>query len=214
MNKTKQKLPATWSLHSFWGLGGGRRVVAERDDGLSVNAVTHLQKLLCTQFWALLIILPFILCGTSIWVSPVSVIKKRGWVLDGFKFTVHWWLLASLYRHFVATLYVVVHHAAIKNIVGGGCSVAKLHLTLCNRLDCSTSSFSVPHHLLEFAQIHVLWIHDAIQPSHPVSPSFPSAFNLSQHPGLFKWVGSSHLVAKVLEFKHQSFQWIFRVDFL
>ena len=43
----------------------------------------------------------------------------------------------------------------------------------------------------------------------------PPAFNLSQHQGLFKWV-SSHKVAKVLEFQlqHQSFQWIFRTDFL
>ena len=48
-----------------------------------------------------------------------------------------------------------------------------------------------------------------------LSPS-PSAFNLSQHQGLFKWVSSSHQVAKVLEFQlqHQSFQWIFRTDFL
>ena len=41
-------------------------------------------------------------------------------------------------------------------------------------------------------------------------------FNLSQHQGLFQWVGSSHQVAKVLEsqLQHQSFQWIFRTDFL
>ena len=38
----------------------------------------------------------------------------------------------------------------------------------------------------------------------------------SQHQGLFKWVSSSHQVAKVLEFQlqHQSFQWIFKADFL
>ena len=48
-----------------------------------------------------------------------------------------------------------------------------------------------------------------------LSPS-PPAFNLSQHQGLFQWVSSSHQVAKVLEFQvqHQSFQWIFRTDFL
>ena len=39
---------------------------------------------------------------------------------------------------------------------------------------------------------------------------------LYQHQGLFQWVGSSHQVAKILEFQlqHQSFQWVFRVDFL
>ena len=42
------------------------------------------------------------------------------------------------------------------------------------------------------------------------------ALYLSQHQGLFQWVGSLHQVAKVLELKlqHQSLQWIFRVDFL
>ena len=45
---------------------------------------------------------------------------------------------------------------------------------------------------------------------------FSSHFNLSQHQGLFKWVSSSKQVAKVLKFQlqHQSFQWIFRTDFL
>ena len=35
-----------------------------------------------------------------------------------------------------------------------------------------------------------------IQPSHPLSPPSLPAFNLSQHKGLFKWVSSSHQVAK------------------
>ena len=54
--------------------------------------------------------------------------------------------------------------------------------------------------------------HDAIQPSQPLSPPSPLAFNLSQHQGLFQWVSSLHQVATVLEFRlqHQSFQWIFR----
>ena len=64
--------------------------------------------------------------------------------------------------------------------------------------------------------IHVHWIGDPIQPSHPLPSPSPPAFNLSQHQGLFQWVGSSHQVAKVLELQleHQPFQWIFRVDFL
>ena len=57
---------------------------------------------------------------------------------------------------------------------------------------------------------------DAIQPSHPLLPPSPPALNLSQHQGLFQWVSSSHQVAKVLklQLQHQSFQWIFRTDFL
>ena len=63
---------------------------------------------------------------------------------------------------------------------------------------------------------HVHHVGDAIQPSHPLlSPSLPT-FSLFQHQGLFHWVNSLHQVAKVLELQlqYQSFQWIFRTDFL
>ena len=60
----------------------------------------------------------------------------------------------------------------------------QLCLTLFNPMDCSTPGFPV-HHLLELAQTHVHCISDAIQPSHPLSSPSPSAFNLSQHRGLF-----------------------------
>ena len=49
-----------------------------------------------------------------------------------------------------------------------------------------TPGLSLLHHLQKFAQIHVHGIGDAIQPSHPLSPSSPPAFNLSQHQGLFQ----------------------------
>ena len=71
-----------------------------------------------------------------------------------------------------------------------------------------------PSSISEFAQTHVHWVGDAIHPSKTLSsPSLP-AFNLSQHQSLFQWVRSSYQVAKVLELQHQSFQWIFRIDFL
>ena len=70
-------------------------------------------------------------------------------------------------------------------------------------MDCSTPGFPVLHYLLEFAQIYVHWVSDAIQPYHPLSPPSPSALNLSQHQGLFQRVGSLHQVAKVLEFQLQ-----------
>ena len=86
-------------------------------------------------------------------------------------------------------------------------------------MDCSTPGFSVHHQLPEFAQNHVHWVGDAIQPSHPLSSAYPLALNLSQHQGLFQWVSSSHQVAKILELQHQFFQWIsglisFRMDWL
>ena len=62
--------------------------------------------------------------------------------------------------------------------------------------------FVIPvlHCLPEFAQTHVRWVSDAIQPSHPLSPPSPLALNFPQYQGLFQWVDSSHQVAKVLEF--------------
>ena len=95
-------------------------------------------------------------------------------------------------------------------------SVPQLCLTLCEPIDCSMPGLPVHHRLLEFTQAHVHWVRDAIWPSHPLSSPSPLVFNFSQHQGLFKWDSSSNQVAKVLEFQlqHQSFQWIFRTDFL
>jgi len=88
-------------------------------------------------------------------------------------------------------------------------------------MDCSVPGLPVYHPLPEFTQTHVHWVGDAIQPSHPLSSPSPPTLNFSQHQGLFKWVSSSHQVAKVLEFQlqHQSFQEYsglisFRMDWL
>ena len=93
-------------------------------------------------------------------------------------------------------------------------SVTQSRPTLCDLMHWSTPGFPVHHQLLQLAQTHVHWYGDAIKPSHPLSFPSPTAFNLSQHQGLFQWVSSLHQVAKVLELQPQSFQWIFRTDFL
>ena len=94
-------------------------------------------------------------------------------------------------------------------------SVTQSCPTLCNPQDRSMPGLPVHHQLLEFAQTHVHRVGDAMQPSHPLSSPSPT-FNLSQHQCLFQWAGSLHQVIKVLELQleHQSFQWIFRTDFL
>ena len=95
-------------------------------------------------------------------------------------------------------------------------SVAQLCPTLCDPMDCSMPGLPVHHQLPEFTQTHIHQVSDAIQPSHPLSSPSPLAPNPSQHQSLFQWVTSLHQVAKVLEFQlqHQSFQWLFRTDFL
>ena len=63
-------------------------------------------------------------------------------------------------------------------------------------MDCRKQNSAILHYLLEFAQIHVHWVGEAIETSY-LLPSFPFAFNLSQPQCLFQWSGSSHQVAQV-----------------
>ena len=67
-------------------------------------------------------------------------------------------------------------------------------------MDCSTPCFPVYHHLPELAQTHVLWVGDAIQPSHLLSSTSSHTFNLSQHHGLFQWGGYLHQWPKYWSF--------------
>ena len=80
-------------------------------------------------------------------------------------------------------------------------------------MDCSTPGFPLLHYLLRFAQTHVHWVGDVIQPSHPLSPC------LLLLPSVFPGSGSFprrqlFATGSELQLQHQSFQWIFRVDFL
>ena len=101
----------------------------------------------------------------------------------------------------------------------GCCSITKPWPTLCDPMDGGVQaceaflSFTIS---LSLFRLMVHWVDDAIQPSHPLLPPSPTAFNLSQHQGLIQWISSLFHVAKELEFqlRHQSFQWIFKVDFL
>ena len=95
-------------------------------------------------------------------------------------------------------------------------SVSQSCPTLCDPMNRSTPGLPVHHQLPESTQTNVHWVGDAIQPSRPLSSPSPPALNLSKHQGLFKWVNSSHEVARVLKFQlqHQSFQWTPRTDLL
>ena len=82
-------------------------------------------------------------------------------------------------------------------------------------MDCSMTRCPVHHQLPELTETHAHQVGDAIQTSHHL-PSPSPAFSLSQHQGLCQLVSSSQQVDKVLEFQlqYQSFQRIFRIDFL
>ena len=84
-------------------------------------------------------------------------------------------------------------------------SVTQSCLTLWDPMNRSTPGLPVHHHLLEFTQIHIHWVSDAIQPSHPVVPfsscphSLPASesFPMSQ---LFAWGGQSTGVSALVSF--------------
>ena len=105
------------------------------------------------------------------------------------------------------SLYLVMSHSSLQSLSS---------VWLCDPMDCCMPGLPVHHQLPVITHTHVHWVSDAVQPSHPLSSPSPPALYLSQHQGLFKWVSSSHQVARVLEFQlqHQSFQWVFRTDFL
>ena len=129
-------------------------------------------------------------------------------------------LLQNIYSIFVAQLscFWCLAKAVMEIIIHqfNSSQVTQLCLTLCHPMDRSMPDLPVHYQLPEFTQTRVHWVSNAIQPSHPLSSSSPPALNLSWHQGLFKWVSSSHHVAKVLEFQlqHQSFQWTLRTHLL
>ena len=88
-----------------------------------------------------------------------------------------------------------------------------IRVQLYNPMDCSTPGF--PVHQNSWTLLKLMSTELVMPSNHLILCSplllLPSSFPAS---GLFQWVSSSHQVAKVLEIHHQSFQWIFRIDFL
>ena len=167
---------------------------------MSVTVQVH-QEVLSTLYWSLITMK--LIDTTANW--------KHKWQLQ--------WTWEMCNHRTVTSRIALIFVVGITTFIKGYWSttfvvVELLRPTLCDSMDCSTWGYPFLHHLLEFAQTLVHWVNDAIQPSCPLSPPSPPAFNLSHHQGLFQWVSSSHQVAKVLELQQQSFQWIFRDDFL
>ena len=65
------------------------------------------------------------------------------------------------------------------------------YVWLCDPMDCSTPGFPALHYLPEFVQIHVHWIDDATQPSHPLPSPSPLSFNLPSIRVFSQWVSSN-----------------------
>ena len=65
-------------------------------------------------------------------------------------------------------------------------SVTQSCPTLCDPMDCSTLGFPIHHQLPQLTHSYVHQVSDTMQPSHPLSSPYPSAFNLSQHQSQFQ----------------------------
>ena len=139
-----------------------------------------------------------------------------GWPIVSLRALLAYIICPNLTSHLTFTLPLFLSTNFYYNIFSQFSSVAQSCPTLCDPMDCTLPGLPVYRQLPEFTQTHVHQDGDTNQPSHPLLSPFPPTFNLSQHQGLFKWVSSSHQVAKVLGFQlqHQPFQWIFRTDFL
>ena len=114
----------------------------------------------------------------------------------------------------------------------GGKTCGNLHIVihlistlLLLLLSLSVASDSLPPHRLQHARFPCprvfsnlcwlnRWYHLIISSS--VTSLLLLSLSLSQQQGILKWVVSLHQVSKILELQlqQQSFQWIFRVDFL
>ena len=64
-------------------------------------------------------------------------------------------------------------------------------------MNCSSPGLPVLHYLLEFAQTHIHWDSDVVQPSHSLLPPFSFCLQSLSASGSFQWVISSHQVGKV-----------------
>ena len=132
-------------------------------------------------------------------LEPLRIFKKSSsltliWVLQNWNLLVFIPSCFLPYFHliFLKTFFSVhIHKGAIKwgylcgRRRGQFSSVAQSCPTLCDPMDCSAPGFPIHYQLPEPAQIHVHWVSDAIQPSHPLSTPSPPTFNLSQHQSLF-----------------------------
>ena len=142
----------------------------------------------------------------SIMLSEIRQIEKPSYYI------IHMWNLKNSTNEYIYTKYKWAHgeQASVQfSSVTQSCLTLWSHGLQHTRPPCPSPTPGVYSN----SRLLIQWCHPNISSS--VVPS-PPAFNLSQHQDLFKWVSSSHQVAKLLEFllQLQSFQWIFRTDFL
>ena len=161
------------------------------------------------MLWIALLIMPSLLCligqcYLKTWGNRFSFRRassKHPLFLFWFCLFIYQWVIFSLISSLV--------HGLFSSVQSFSC--IQLFATPWMAACQASLSITNSHSLLKLISIESVMPFNYLILS---SPS-PSAFNLSQHQGLFQWVSFSHQVAKLLKFQlqHQSFQWIFRTHF-
>ena len=133
---------------------------------------------------------------TSSLLRSIFILMPSGWTCIPPSDKLSMWISSNL---FPFTLFIIILFSfkvfSTLFFVVQSLSHVWLFVTLWTAAPLASLSFTIP----ELVQTHVHWVGDAIQPSRPLSFPSPPAFTLSQHHGLFQWVGSLHQMAKVLE---------------
>ena len=118
----------------------------------------------------------------GVWWAQSAVLEaeEKWWVLSHLGDGEGWGGLAccSPWSHKESDIVTEQQQQWVLRLEVSCCSIAKSCLTLYDPMDYGTPSLPVSHYLLEFVQVHVHWIGDAIQPSHPLPPLLllPSVF--------------------------------------
>ena len=141
--------------------------------------------------------------SVSVFFSPLGW-KRMAWVASG-------WVFPFSYLQDYSWLELSISQVTLRWVVVPSVSCVWLYATPWTRAHQTSLSFTISQSLLKLMSI------ESVMPSNRLilcHHTLPPAFNLSQHQDLFQWVSPSHQVTKLLKLQHQSFQWIFRVDFL
>ena len=158
---------------------------------------------------------PFPICNQS--VVPCPVLTVASWPADFLTIQICQETGLKFFKNFPQ--FISIHTVKVFDVVNKAEVAVFLELSCffndpisSVQFSCSVMSDSLQPHRLQLSKLPCLspipriysnscpLSGDSIQPSHPLSSPSP-AFNLFQHQDLFKWVSSSHPVARILEFQ-------------